>query len=160
MKKYQSGGKTSKGSAFKSASDSTTRTNSAINTMRNFEAARAAQKKNEGTNYKAENRNVTARRKVMERDPDVQRLRQGTGYSPEDRKKAIVSSQQTPGGIGFYSGKRDEDYKKGGTIKNPTAMKKQKTAPKKKMSAKEMEAMKKANTPMMKYGGKMGKKSC
>lgn len=51
-------------------------------------------------------------------------------------------------------------YKEGGTIKNQTAMKKQKPAPKKKMSAKEMEAMKKAKTPMMKYGGKMGKKSC
>jgi hypothetical protein len=49
-------------------------------------------------------------------------------------------------------------YKQGGTI-NPTTMK-NKPAPKKKMSAKEMEAMKKAKTPMMKYGGKMGKKSC
>lgn len=37
---------------------------------------------------------------------------------------------------------------------------KNKPAPKKKMSAKEMEAMKKAKAPMMKYGGKMGKKSC
>ena len=49
-------------------------------------------------------------------------------------------------------------YKQGGTI-NPTTMK-NKPAPKKKMSAKEMEAMKKAKTPMMKYGGKMGKKPC
>ena len=50
-------------------------------------------------------------------------------------------------------------YKSGGTIK-PTTMKKQKTAPKSKMSAKEMEAMKKGKAPMMKYGGKMGKKPC
>ena len=51
------------------------------------------------------------------------------------------------------------NYKKGGSIKKPTTMK-NKPAPKKKMSAKEMEAMKKAKTPMMKYGGKMGKKPC
>jgi hypothetical protein len=38
-------------------------------------------------------------------------------------------------------------------------MKKKKPADKK-MSAKEMEAMKKAKTPMMKSGGKMGKKPC
>lgn len=49
-------------------------------------------------------------------------------------------------------------YKKGGTIKKQTM--KNKPAPKKKMSAKEMEAMKKAKTPMMKHGGKMGKKPC
>jgi len=49
-------------------------------------------------------------------------------------------------------------YQQGGTIKKQTM--KNKPAPKKKMSAKEMEAMKKAKTPMMKYGGKMGKKSC
>lgn len=50
------------------------------------------------------------------------------------------------------------EYKSGGAIKKQTM--KNKPAPKKKMSAKEMEAMKKAKTPMMKYGGKMNKKSC
>jgi hypothetical protein len=37
---------------------------------------------------------------------------------------------------------------------------KNKPAPKKKMSAKEMEAIKKSKMSTMKYGGKMGKKPC
>lgn len=163
MKKYQSGGKnlsspakkTYPGSKFASAEDSIQKTNRAINLERDFNAKSIKDRKD---NLKAESKATQEARSRNQRDPDVARLRKGEGYSGADRNKALISARQTPGGMSLYSGKRDEDYKSGGTIKKQTM--KNKPAPKKKMSAKEMEAMKKAKAPMMKYGGKMGKKPC
>jgi len=177
MKKYQSGGKTSQatklpkgseiklppyqhkktyeGSPYKSAADSTSKANKIIELERDFLAKHKAMRE-KTPKWGVETPEVDAARKRYERDPDVANYRlnpQGKYYSSEDYMKIHEEGRKRPG-------QQSDKYKKGGTIKNPTAMKKQKTAPKKKMSAKELEAMKKANTPMMKYGGKMGKKPC
>jgi len=107
------------------------------------------------------NRVVKTKPKVESvKTPEIKRDTTYTYYSrtsnekPLQEKNLIKTSNKPLTKEEFYG------LNKGGTIKNQTTMKK-KPAPKKKMSAKEMEAMKKANnTPMMKYGGKMGKKSC
>lgn len=77
-------------------------------------------------------------------------------FSTKDKEK-IATRALHPLGAEMDREDPATNYKSGGTIKKQTM--KNKPAPKKKMSTKEMEATKKGKTPMMKYGGKM-KKPC
>lgn len=149
MKKYQSGGKASKAQPknFKSAQDSVQTARDISQRIRTFD--------------RSPSYSDSAREKT-----DAEMLKSflnSKGFGgPKNRfsttdKERIAKRAFHP--LGAEMDKEDPatNYKSGGTIKKQTM--KNKPAPKKKMSAKEMEAMKKAKTPMMKSGGKM-KKPC
>ena len=153
MKKYQSGGKASRN--FKSAQDS-------VQTARNISREIRKGPSEELERYL--NRQGFAPYQASTNDnarfslKDKQEIQKRGALKDYGMRKDISepANKYNPKTGGFD--KVVLPYKEGGTIKKQTM--KNKTAPKKKMSAKEMEAMKKAKTPMMKYGGKMGKKPC
>ena len=173
MKKYQSGGKTSKATAksnFSSPRDSVQTARDISSTVREY-----AKKSGEFYNAYPSNRErpgAYTPRTFTDAQQDSASVALGKyldkkGFKKgEGNKFSVADKNEISRRALTLRGELDDrespasKYKKGGTIKNQTSMKKQKPAPKKKVSAKEMEAMKKANTPMMKYGGKIGKKPC
>ena len=167
IKKYQSGGKTNTPKenpaepwrGNKSKFDSPRDSVSAAREL-SYKFRKAALLEEKG---KATPAQIDSAYNVYKKAADAYGLgKENKGFSQKHKEKIFARALHHP--IGMLQDETEspssfpDKYKTGGTIKKQTM--KNKPAPKKKMSAKEMEAMKKAKTPMMKYGGKMGKKSC
>ncbi len=148
IKKYQSGGNVSKAQPknFKNAQDSVKTARGISQRLRDYSIAA------EKGLSPAENSAAVKRLGQYLDSTDFKNR-----FSPEHKGHIIDRALERHGAL-LDQFDPAEKYKSGGTIKKQTM--KNKPAPKKKMSAKEMEAMKKAKTPIMKYGGKMGKKPC